>query len=201
MEIQRDIAPPVAPPPVAPEKEPPRMTRAGGMSFSEALAKVEAHRDIVQLALGLSLVARLFNEIDIKRLIAEPPSIVANLPFIGFALLSYMIVLWFLAARTRDRWGFGMALGIGVLQATYAAVLLVTGIMSKQADTMLMAKSAAVILTHLFLAFAAFRAGSAYPPLDSKKPWVFGFLTAFIFVTLPWVAVPLSEAFGWQIGG
>ena len=41
--------------------------------------------------------------------------LVPELPFIGLALLSYMIVLWFLAARTRDRWGFGMALGIGVL--------------------------------------------------------------------------------------
>src|SRR3954468_9037406 len=148
MEIQRDIAPPVAPPPVAPEKEEPRRTRVGGMSFSEALAKVEAHRDKVQIGLGLSLVARLFQEIDFKRLIAEPPSIIANLPFIGIALLSYMIVLWFLAARTRDRWGFGMALGVGVLQATYALVLLVTALMSKQADTMLMAKSGSVIITH-----------------------------------------------------
>jgi hypothetical protein len=201
MEIQRDIAPPVAPPPVVPEKEEPRRTRTGGMSFSEALAKVEAHRDKVQIALGLSLVARLFQEIDFKRLIADPPSLMSNLPFIGIALLSYMIVLWFLAARTRDRWGFGMALGIGVLQATYAIVLLAQAFVSKTADGLTMARFGGTILTHLFLSYTAFHAGSAYPPLDSKKPWVFGFLTAFIFVTIPWVAVPLAEAVGWQIGG
>jgi hypothetical protein len=55
-------------------------------------------------------------------------------------------------------------------------------------------------VAHLLLAFAAFRAGGSYPPHDSKKPWVFGFLTAFIFVSLPWVAQPLAEAMGWQLG-
>src|ERR1043165_5986642 len=203
MEIQRDLAPPATAEHKVPEPDEeagPKYKRAGGRSFAEALALVEAHRDKVQLGLGLSLLARLAEEIDIRVVIADPHSIVANLPFIGIALLSYMIVLWFLAARTRDRWGFGMALGIGVLQATYAIVLLAQAFVSKTADGLTMARFGGTILTHLFLSYTAFHAGSAYPPLDSKKPWVFGFLTAFIFVTIPWVAVPLAEAVGWQIG-
>lgn len=199
MEFQRDIAPPPAPTPIVPEAEPPRMSRTGGMSFSQALAVVEAHRDKVQAALGIALVARLIGDFDFIE-IARAHTIVAQLPFIGLAMLSYMIVLWFLAARTRDRWGFGMALGIGVLQATYALVPIVLMVVEKRFALGLVWKPTVVVATHVALAYTAFKAGSAYPPLDSKKPWIFGFATAFIFVALPWVAIPLAQAMGWQLG-
>jgi hypothetical protein len=55
------------------------------------------------------------------------------------------------------------------------------------------------VLTHVALSYTAFHAGSAYPPVDSKKPWIFGFATAFIFVVLPWVAQPIMDAFGWSL--
>jgi hypothetical protein len=196
MEFQRDIAPPPAEKPIAVEQEPerPRQTRVGGMSFSEALAKVESHRTKVQTTLGFAMLARLIADFDILALVRDPDLMMKSLPFVGLALLSYLIVLWFLAARTRDRWGFGMALGIGVLQATYMIVLIVMGRMWE--NPMQAWRPAAAAITHLALAFTAFRAGSSYPPLDSKKPWVFGFLTAFIFVVIPWVAEPLMEALG-----
>jgi hypothetical protein len=197
MEFQRDIAPPPAetPKPMVPEAEPPRPSRTGGMSFSQALAVVESHRDKVQMTLGIALIARLIGDFDFFRL-ARDHAIVAQLPFMGLAMLSYMIVLWFLAARTRDRWGFGMALGIGVLQATYAIVLVIS---ARQFAPMLLWKPAVVVITHAALAYTAFRAGGAYPPLDSKKPWIFGFATAFIFVVIPWVALPLAESMGWSL--
>jgi len=201
MEIEHNIAPPPTPVEaevaIEPEVELARKSRLGGMSFKEALAVVESHRDKVQATLGVALVARLFGDFDFIQIFRDG-TIVAELPFMGLAMLSYMIVLWFLAARTRDRWGFGMALGIGVLQATYAIVLVV---MSKQFAPALIWKPTVVVVAHLALSFTAFRAGGAYPPLDSKKPWVFGFATAFIFVVIPWVAVPFAEAMGWQIGG
>jgi hypothetical protein len=198
MEFQRDIAPPPAEKPVEVEQERPRQTRVGGMSFSEALAKVEAHRDRVQAALGVAMLARIIADFDVPALVRNADTqLVPELPFIGLALLSYMIVLWFLAARTRDRWGFGMALGIGVLQATYMIVQIVVG---RLWQTPLEAWRPGVsALAHLYLAFTAFRAGSSYPPLDSKKPWIFGFMTAFIFVVLPWVAGPLMDAVGWTL--
>src|SRR3954469_5716086 len=201
MEFQRDIAPPPAEKPVVVEveQEKPRQTRVGGMSFSEALAKVEAHRTKVQTALGFAMLARLIGQFDIPVLVRNADTmLVPELPFIGFGLLSYLIVLWFLAARTRDRWGFGMALGIGVLQATYVIVL---AVMARVWETPLQTawQPAIQALTHLILAFAAFRAGGSYPPHDSKKPWIFGFMTAFIFVVLPWVAEPLADALGWSL--
>lgn len=198
MEFQRDIAPPPAEKPIEVEQERPRQTRVGGMSFSEALAMVEAHRTRVQTALGFAMLARLLGGFDVLNLVKNADTLlVPELPFIGLALLSYMIVLWFLAARTRDRWGFGMALGIGVLQATY---VLGAFIVAKGWTTPAAAWQPAIqVITHLALAFMAFRAGGSYPPLDSKKPWIFGFLTAFIFVVLPWVAEPLADALGWQL--
>lgn len=196
MEFQRDIAPPPAEKPIEVEQERPPQARVGGMSFSEALAMVEGHRNKVQATLGVAMIARLIADFDLLALARAPETLTAQLPFIGLAMLSYMIVLWFLAARTRDRWGFGMALGIGVLQATYVIVALV---LQKGWENPIGAwKPGVVAITHLALAFTAFRAGGAYPALDSKKPWVFGFLTAFIFVVIPWVAEPLMEAMDWQ---
>jgi hypothetical protein len=199
MEFQRDIAPPPAEKPVVVEQEPAPQARVGGMSFSEALAKVEAHRGKVQAALGFAMLTRIIGDFDVPLLVRNADTmLVPELPFIGLAALSYLIVLWFLAARTRDRWGFGMALGIGVLQATYVIVLIVV---ARAWETPLQAwRPALEGVTHLLLALAAFRAGSLYPPHDSKKPWVFGFLTAFIFVVIPWVAAPLADALGWQLG-
>lgn len=195
MEFQRDIAPPPAEKQIEVEPERPRQTRVGGMSFSEALAKVEANRGRVQATLAFAMLARLIADFDVLALIRAPDQLMHDLPLVGLALLSYMIVLWFLAARTRDRWGFGMALGIGVLQATYMIVVIVVG---RLWETPLEVwRPALAAVTHLALAFTAFRAGGSYPPLDSKKPWVFGFLTAFIFVVIPWVAEPLTEAMGW----
>src|SRR4051812_31173769 len=200
MEFQRDIAPPPAEKPVQVEveQEKPRQTRVGARSFSEALAVVEAHRAKVQTALAFAMLARLIGDFDIPMLVRNADTmLVPELPFMGLALLSYMIVLWFLAARTRDRWGFGMALGIGVLQATYVIVL---AVMARVWETPMEAwRPAVAAVTHLLLAFTAFRAGGTYPPHDSKKPWVFGFLTAFAFVVLPWVAEPLADALGWQL--
>src|SRR3954469_11810615 len=187
MEFQRDIAPPPTPvtPKIEVEPELPRQTRVGGMSFAEALAKVESARDKVQMTLAIAMVARLIADFDVLALIRSPDLLVQTLLFIGMAMLSYMIVLWFLAARTRDRWGFGMALAIGVLQTTYVLVLAVMG---RVWETPMVAWQPAVqVITHLALALTAFRAGGSYPPLDSKKPWIFGFLTGFIFVVLPWV--------------
>src|SRR3954463_4862142 len=167
MEFQRDIAPPPAEKPVVVEveQERPRQTRVGGKSFSEALAIVEAHRTKVQTALGFAILARLLGGFPMLSLIRNADTLlVPELPFIGLALLSYMIVLWFLAARTRDRWGFGMALGIGVLQATYALVLMFT---AHQFAPALIWKPAIVVVSHVWLSYTAFHAGSAYPPLDS----------------------------------
>ena len=94
-----------------------------GKSFKAALARVESNRSRVRMALGVALVARLLLEFDLVSLVRHSENLLAQVPLIGLALLSYLVVLWFLAVRTRDRFGFGMALGIGVLQATFLVVM------------------------------------------------------------------------------
>src|SRR5689334_2905450 len=69
MEFQRDIAPPPAEKPIEVEQERPRQTRVGGMSFSEALAKVEAHRGKVQGALGFAMLTRIIADFDVMTLV------------------------------------------------------------------------------------------------------------------------------------
>lgn len=159
--------------------------------FSEVLAKVEAHRQKVRVTLGIAMLVRLVLEFQMVTLVREPANLVAELPYIGMAMLSYMVVLWFLAARTRDRQAFGMALGIAVLQSTYLIVMLgMSGSFAIAAAW----PSLAVVVAHLPMAYFAFDASKAYPPLDSKKPWIIGFATSVVFLAIPWVAPALMAA-------
>ena len=159
--------------------------------FSEVLAAVEAHRSKVRLTLGIAMLVRLVLEFQMVTLVREPANLVAMLPYIGMAMLSYMVVLWFLAARTRDRQAFGMALGIAVLQSTYLIVMLA---MQRPFSIATAWPSLAVVVAHLPMAYFSFDASKAYPPLDSKKPWVIGFITSVVFLAIPWVAPTLIEA-------
>ena len=165
-----------------------------GKSFKAALARVEANRSRVRMALGVALVARLLLEFDLVTLVRHPENLLAQVPLIGLALLSYLIVLWFLAVRTRDRFGFGMALGIGVLQATFLLVMAGTQHGFKPAASW---SQLVVAAAHLPMAFTAFRASTAYPPLDSKRPWIVGFVTALVFLAVPWVAPAVIDRMGW----
>src|SRR5205085_12548083 len=89
------------------------------------------------------------------------------------------------AGRTRDRCGFGRALGIGVLEAAY---LLGAAVMQRPYSLATLLPPVIVALAHVPMAFFAFQASTAYPPLDSKRPWIVGFVTALVFVAIPWVA-------------
>src|SRR2546428_10351712 len=115
MEVRSDLAPPTATP-----IPPPKTVDASEESrFSRALKEVEAHRTKVQAALAAALVARLLFEFQFVSLLRDSRNLLVQVPYIGLAMLSYLLVLMWLAARTRDRFGFGMALGIGVLETTY----------------------------------------------------------------------------------
>ena len=172
-----------------PEPEEPR----GPSKFSQALAAVEAHRRTVRRTLGLALLARLAGDHRMIELALKPYLLQSELPSIGLSLLSYLVVLWFLAARTRDRFGFGMALGIGVLETTYGIV----GVVLTRPLTLGAAWPMGVVaIGHLPMAIAAFRSSSAFPPHDSKRPWLVGFVTALLFLAIPWIAPAVMPALG-----
>lgn len=165
----------------------------GPSKFSLALAAVEGHRRMVRRTLGLALLARLAGDHHVIELVRQPLQLQSELPSIGLSLLSYLVVLWFLAARTRDRFGFGMALGIGVLETTYGIV----GVVLTRPLTVAAAWPMGVVaLGHLPMAIAAFRSSSAFPPHDGKRPWIVGFVAALIFLAIPWVAPAVMSALG-----
>jgi|SRR5579859_3208053 len=185
----RDSKAALTPTPTPPGDKPPVGRQTS--KFSQVLAEVEAHRQKVRITLGVAMVVRLLLEFQFVTLIREPANLIAQLPYIGMAMLSYMVVLWFLAARTRDRQAFGMALGIAVLQSTYLLVMLG---MQRPFSVALAWPSLVVVVAHLPMAYFSFDASKAYPPLDSKRPWIVGFVTSVVFLVIPWVAPTVLEA-------
>jgi len=180
MEIQPDLAPPaekkLTPPPVE------VVEGRESSAFSRALAQVEGHRSRVRAALGVALVFRVLFEFQFVSLVRDSQSLMVQVPYIGIAMLSYLLVLMWLSARTRDRFGFGMALGIGVLEATY---LVAAAVMQRPFTFGSVWPPLVVAIAHIPMAFFAFKAADAYPPMDSKRPWIVGFLA------IPWMAPTL----------
>ena len=159
--------------------------KTGRYSFSQAIAVIEKHRVAVQATVGVALLGRLVLEFKLFALLVDSGHLIAAIPHIGLALLAYMMVLWFMAARTRDRYAFGMALGIGVLQGTYAFAQAAV----QRPWTFGVGFSWAVIgLAHATMAGAAIHASTAYPPFDTKRPWIVGFTTAIALIALAWLA-------------
>ena len=188
MELSRDVAPPVGEAPqvnIKPDEP------QGKSKFSQMLAEVERHRNRVTTAIFVALVARLLFEFKFVSLVQNSANLIVQVPYIGLAVLSYLIVLMWMAMKTRDRFGFGMALGIGVLEPVY---LIAVGAMQRPFDIMAAWPPLVVALAHLPMAFFAFKAAASYPPLDSKRPWIVGFVTALVFLAIPWVAPTLLEA-------
>ena len=191
MEFRSDLAPPSATP--VPENQGGEPTPSGPSKFSQMLKEVERHRSRVTAAIAAALVARLLFEFNFVSLVRSAENLIVQVPYIGLAVLSYLIVLMWMAMKTRDRFGFGMALGIGVLEATY---LIVAAVMLQPFTIAAAWPRLVVALAHLPMAFFAMKAASSYPPLDSKRPWLVGFITALVFLAIPWVAPTLLEAIG-----
>ena len=186
MDVRSDIAPPALTP-----KVPIKAVEQGEESrFSRALKEVEAHRTKVQTALTAALVARLLFEFQFVSLLRDSRNLLVQVPYIGLAMLSYLLVLMWLAARTRDRFGFGMALGIGVLEATY---LLIAAVTHRPFSIRIVWAPIVVALAHIPMALLAFKSAQAYPPLDSKRPWIIGFVAALAFLSIPWIAPALVD--------
>lgn len=163
-------------------------------AFSRAVATVELHRRLVRASIGIAVVARLLFEFNFVNLLRQHANLIVQVPYIGVALLSYLLVMLWMAKGAGDRLGFGMALGLGVIEATYLLVVTFT-----RGPFVFRAASGPIIaaVAHLPMAFFALRSASAYPPQDTKAPWVFGFVLALAFLAVPWVAPSLIETMGW----
>lgn len=195
MDIQRDVAPGGAGERRAPAPrtieyvEPSRNTS----SFKAAVAAIERYRKLVRTSVAVALVVRLQLEFNLYPLVLDSDALLARVPYIGLALLAYLLVIMWMAKGSGDRLGFGMALGLGVLQPAYLAVMMATQASFDMATAW---PSITVAVVHLPMAIFALRSASAYPHSDDKGPWILGFLIALLFLSMPWLAPPIVELFG-----
>lgn len=196
MQFQKDLAPPPAPSRPTPMAGDVQVDVDEGSAFSKALAAVEVHRNRVRIALGVALVARLLFEFKFVSLLRSTENLIVQVPYIGLAMLSYLVVLMWLAARTRDRFGFSMALGIGVIEAAY---LIAITALERPFSLATAWPPFVVALAHAPMAVFAIQSASAYPPQDTKRPWLVGFITALVFLAIPWFAPVLVDAM--NLGG
>ena len=190
MQFQKDLAPPASTP-MAPPPDIIPVDPTEKSAFSKALAAVEAHRTRVSVALAIAMIARLLFEFKFVSLLKSSSNLMVQVPYIGLALLSYLLVLMWMSARTRDRFGFGMALGIGTIEAAY---LIVVASMFRPFSIDAVWPPLVVAIAHIPMAVFAMKAATAYPPHDSKRPWLVGFVTALVFLAIPWIAPTLIDA-------
>jgi FtsH-binding integral membrane protein len=190
MEFQKDIAPPSAPAAPTPVVNV-AMDSDEPSKFSQMLHAVEAHRNKVRIALGIALVARLLFEFKFVSLLRSTENLIVQVPYIGLAMISYLLVLMWMAARTRDRFGFGMALGIGVIESAY---LIGMAALERPFNIMTIWPPLVVAAAHIPMAVFAIKSATAYPPQDTKRPWLVGFITALVFLAIPWMAPVLIDA-------
>jgi hypothetical protein len=162
-------------------------------AFSKAVAAVERHRRTVRGAVFVALGARLFLEFDLVSLTRNSAELLRRAPNIGFAILAYLVVIMYMARNAGDRLGFGMGLGLGVLQAAYVGVALaMQGSFALRTDW----KPIVVAVAHLPMVVVALHSARAYPPQDTKAPWIVGFLAALLFLSVGWIAPSLVDAIG-----
>jgi len=195
MDTKTNLAPPVplSPPKTPTPTEPAPADERASSKFSQMLAAVETHRTRVRAALGVALLARVLFEFNGGTLLRSSRNLMVQVPYIGLAMLAYLLVLMWLSARTRDRFGFGMALGIGVLEATY---LLALSVMQRPFTFGGFWPPLVVAIAHVPMAVFAFQSSAAYPPLDSKRPWIVGFVAALVLLSIPWIAPTVLGSFG-----
>lgn len=155
------------------------------LKFSEALAQLERHRVALRVALGVALAARLLVEFHLAALVRDRAGLAAAAPMAGLAALPYVVVLWLLTARTRDRFGFGMALAIGILQLTYplVAVSMLRPFTIDAAWPLVV-----VAIAHVPMVVTSLHVSTVFPPHDGKRPWILGFATALALVAVAWTA-------------
>lgn len=145
----------------------------------EAVEALDTHRTRFVYALGAALLARLVLEIQRARLTGPQVEASQVVPEVAFAVLPYFAAVWFMALRGRDRFGFGIALGAAVIEATSQLASIIRAGVPATSEAFAVAL---VVATHAVLAFTAFQASRDFPSESSSRPWVLGFLVATLFI-------------------
>ncbi len=165
----------------------PRLSVAGlieTVRIREGAEALDKHRKKVVYFIGVALLSRLFLEVQNTFVMAaRGEDVSGNVTVVSLAIVAYLAALWFMALRGHDRFGFGIALGVSVIEATSQVVGLFRGELPTMEQALPMVF---VVVSHVLLAAAAFQASRDFPSESSSGPWIKGFLVAVVFI----VAVP-----------
>lgn len=177
----------------------PRLSVAGlieTVRIREAAEALDKHRKRVVKAMGAALIARLLLEVVAARQAEAGEDVASALTAVSLTVMIYVAALWFMALRGHDRFGFGIGLGVAVIEATSQLVG-----MARQMPAMGdLWPILIVILTHVALAFAAFQASRDFPSESSSGPWIKGFIVATLFiVAMPNLRARVMRSAGGQV--
>src|SRR3990170_1395468 len=124
MEFEKDLT--ASPDPAGPARTPRAVAYVAptgdSSSFSKAVKAIERRRAQVRGAAAVALVVRLVLECGLIGLLADSDRLLEQVPYIGLALLSYLVLLMWMAKGSGDRLGFGMAIGLGVIEPSYLVI-------------------------------------------------------------------------------
>lgn len=170
-----------------PKSRTPRLSVAGLMEtvrIREGAEALDKHRKKVVYAMGAALLARLVHEMQHARAMTSRGEDVSGaVAGVSLLIIAYVAALWFMALRGHDRFGFGIALGVAVIEATSQLLGMVRGDFPTMNEAW---PIVLVVVSHVALAAAAFQASRDFPSESSSGPWIKGFLVAVLFI----VAVP-----------
>lgn len=184
-----------------PKSRTPRLSVAGLMEtvrIREGAEALDKHRKKVVYAMGAALLSRLALEMQHTRImVSRGEDVSGAVAVISLVIVAYVAALWFMALRGHDRFGFGIALGVAVIEATSQLLGMIRGELPAMANAW---PIALVIVSHVALAAAAFQASRDFPSESSSSPWIKGFLVAVLFIVgVPTLRSNVMRSAGGQV--
>ncbi len=156
--------------------------RFSGAELEAAMRRLDAQRRAVTVALWACLLGVLVLELKLPEMLLNDATMAVELfPAVAVHVLSYLAVAWLLSDRIRERFGYGLAIGIGLVQA----VLHLLGLVNMLAIGVVPAvESGLLLVLHVALAVTAVRVSLAYPADSRRWPWLAGAGSAVLLIVL-----------------
>lgn len=163
-----------------------------GADLERAVQQVAAQRRAVMWALAAAMLGVVVLELRLPSVLLENAKMAVELvPVVLVRLIGYLIAAGLLTSRSNDRFGFGLALGLGLVQFVLKLYAMGTAAVL---DPMVLAADGGSAALHLVLAAAALKASLAYPGASRRFPWIIGALGSLLCI----VVLPLAVQSWWQ---
>jgi hypothetical protein len=163
-----------------------------GADLERAVQQVAAQRRSVLWALAAAMLGVVVLELHLPSVVLENARMAVELiPVVLVRLVGYLVAALLLTSRSNDRFGFGLALGLGLVQFVLKLYAMGT---APVLDPMALAADGGLAALHLVLAAAALKASLAYPGASRRFPWIIGAAGSLLCIVL----LPLAAQSLWQ---